>query len=505
MRLGCPGWRPLGAAFGLGAVMATGQAPYGLWWLSLPVMAFALNRLARQDAVSALWLGWFGGAGYFGLALDWIVSPFMVDAAQDGWMAPFALLFMAFGMALFWAVASGLAVTLRQPLPALVVTFTAAELARGYVLTGFPWALIGHIWIDTPPAQLAALIGPSGLTLATLAVASLAATAQRTGLVAALAFGGAIWTFGVVQLGLPDPAPPGVTLRLVQPNAPQQAKWDPDHAQMFFDRLMTATAAPPQAQAQAQAPAPPPAAGKVDLVIWPETALPYLVADNPDLPAMIGAAGHGAPVVVGLQRVDGLRGWNSLQVFGPDGGLRASYDKHHLVPFGEYIPLGDLAYDWFGIDQFAAIQGHAYSSGSGPAVLNLGGRLGHILPLICYEAVFPQDLRVATRPDWILQITNDAWFGTLSGPFQHAAQARLRAVEQGLPLVRVANTGVSEVIDARGRVTAALPFGTAGFLDAALPGALPATQYARFGEIPVLLMLLGCAAALLFKFRRPLA
>jgi apolipoprotein N-acyltransferase len=488
MRLGFPGWRSLWLPLGLGAAMASGQAPVGWWWVTLPALALLLHRLARATPAQAAWMGWFAGAGYFGAALTWIVSPFMVDASRDGWMAPFALVLMAFGLALFWALACGLARRGGMPLLALVTALTAAELARGYVLTGFPWALIGHVWIDTAPAQLAALIGPSGLTFLTFATAALAASLHPTRLISAAALLAAMWGFGLWQLSQPDPAAPGATLRLVQPNAPQDAKWDPENAQFFFDRLMAATAAP----------------GEVDLVIWPETALPYLVVTNPDLPALIATAGRGAPVAVGLQRVEGLRGWNSLQVFGPGGAVLASYDKHHLVPFGEYIPLADLAYDWFGIEAFAAQTGHAYSAGPGPLVWDLG-RLGLVLPLICYEAVFPQDLRTAVRPDWLLQVTNDAWFGTLTGPFQHAAQARLRAVEQGLPLVRVANTGVTEVVDARGRITAALPFGTDGFLDAALPGPLPATPYSRWGEIPLLVWLAGCVALLLIKRRRPKA
>ncbi len=485
MWFGFPGWRPIGTAFGLGAVMATGQAPLGWWFLTLPALAVLLHFIAKGTARRAVWLGWFAGAGYFGLALNWIISPFLVDAAKDGWMAPFALVLMAFGMALFWAAACGAGLRARRPLIGLVTTLTAAELLRGYVLTGFPWALIGHVWIDTPPVQMAALIGPSGLTLLTLAIAGLAATLRPAKVAAALLSLAALWGYGLWQLALPDPTPTGLTLRLVQPNAPQDAKWDPAKARFYFDRLMAATAAP----------------GKVDLVIWPETALPYLLRDNPELAVLIGAAGRGAPVAVGLQRVVGTRGWNSMQVFGPDGATLASYDKHHLVPFGEYIPFGDLAYDWFGIRAFAARTGNAFTAGPGPAVLELG-RLGKVLPLICYEAVFPQDLRTETRPGWLLQITNDAWFGTLSGPFQHAAQARLRAVEQGLPLARVANTGVTEMIDARGRVTASLPFGTDGFLDAALPGALPATPYARFGEIPLLLLLAGCAALAMLRRRR---
>ena len=488
VRLGFPGWRGVALPAALGVAMASGQAPLGWWFVTLPALALLLRLLAQQTAVTGAWMGWCAGAGYFAAALNWIVQPFMVDAARDGWMAPFAVTFMAFGLALFWALASWAALRTKAPLLGLIAGLGLAELARGYVLTGFPWALIGHVWIDTPVAQVAAMVGPSGLTLMTLTAAALLAGARPRSVAAAMALGTGLWGFGAWQLGQPTPTEPGVTLRLVQPDAAQDSKWDPAHAQEYFDRLMSATAAP----------------GKVDMVIWPETALPYLVVDNPDLPAMISGAAQGALVAVGLQRVEGTRGWNALQVFGRDGSLVASYDKHHLVPFGEYIPFGDAAYDWFNIAAFASRTGHAYSAGPGPVVLNLG-HVGRVMPLICYEAVFPQDLRGTARPDWILQITNDAWFGTWTGPFQHAAQARLRAVEQGLPLVRVANTGVTEVVDARGRVTAALPFGTQGFLDAALPGALPATPYARWGEGPVLVWLAGLCAAILVKSRRPIA
>ncbi len=488
-RAGFPGWRALWLPSCLGALMALGQAPLGLWWISLPTLALLLRHLARQSPTTGAWMGWFAGGGYFALALHWLISPFLVDAARQGWMAPFALLAMAFGLAAFWALAIGLALRTPMKLTALVTALTTAELARGYLFTGFPWALIGHIWIDTPPAQLAALIGPSGLTLMTLAAAALFARVRAIPAVIGAALIAVPWGLGLWHLDQPDPPAPGVTLRLVQPNAAQEAKWDPDHAQLFLDRLLEATAAP----------------GKVDLVIWPETALPYLILAGSPLPAMIGQAGQGAPVVVGLQRVQGLRGWNALDVFAPDGTVLASYDKHHLVPFGEYIPLGDLAFDLFGIEAFAARTGNAFTAGPGPQVLDLGPKLGLVLPLICYEAVFPQDLRGTRRPNWLMQITNDAWFGTISGPFQHASQARLRAVEQGLPLVRVANTGVTEVVDARGRITASLPFGTQGYLDAALPGALRATPYARFGEVPLLVLLGGLLVTILVKSRRPLA
>ena len=226
----------------------------------------------------------------------------------------------------------------------------------------------------------------------------------------------AAWTHGAWTLSQPLPDGPGATVRLVQPNAEQALKWDPELARRFLDRLLDATAAAPDGTA-------PP-----DLVIWPETALPYLFEYHPELAPMIAEAAQGATVALGVQRAEEGRYWNSLAVIEPDGTVSQTYDKHHLVPFGEYMPLGDLAHEWFGLSAFAAQHGAGYTAGTGPKLLDFGPVMGRALPLICYEAVFPQDLRGTGRPDWLLQITNDAWFGTLSGPFQHADQARLRAI-----------------------------------------------------------------------------
>ncbi|MDB5658499.1 MAG: hypothetical protein JWS10_1114 [Cypionkella sp.] len=467
------GLRPFGVAALLGVLVATGQAPLGAWYIALPALAGLCWLIARSTA--PIWLAWFAGAGYFAAALNWIVQPFMVDVAKDGWMAPFALVFLAFGMALFWALAGWLSRFARSPAIGFAIALAATDLLRGYVLTGFPWALIGHIWIDTPVAQLAAHVGPSGLSLLTaLLAAGLASRrALPTGL--ALVSLAAAWTFGMWTLAQPMPNDRPVTLRLVQPNAEQQAKWDPDLANQFFNRLLAFTEAKPTP----------------DLVIWPETSLPYLLDLHPEIGGMIASAGNGASVAIGMQRVEGDKAWNSLAIIAPDGTRGQTYDKHHLVPFGEYIPFGDTLLSWANIAAFASQAGNGYMAGPGPQLLDFGPKLGRALPLICYEAVFPQDLRGTERPDWLLQITNDAWFGHWTGPFQHAAQARLRAIEQGLPLVRVANTGVTAVYDARGRITASLPFETASYLDAALPAALPATIYAVFGEYPVLLLLLG--------------
>ncbi len=485
-----PSRRSVATAFGLGLLAALGQEPLGAWYIALPAFVMLMHLVgnsptARHSAV----LGWVAGAGYFALALSWIVEPFLIDPVRYAWMAPFAMIFLSGGLALFWALAGALAGRFPNRVLGFALTLTAAELARGYVLTGFPWALVGHLWIKTPVAQIAGLIGGSGLSLMVLLPAAL--IAERRLLPALM--GVSLWlaglAYGLFVLSQPMPPETVNTLRLVQPNATQSMKWDPDAAKTFFDRQLAFTAAEPA----------------VDLVIWPETALPYLIDRHPELWRKISSAAQGGRVAVGLQRVEGTRGWNNLTVIGPDALPEASYDKHHLVPFGEYIPFGDLAYDWFGISAFAAQAGASYSAGQGPAVLNLGSTLGKVLPLICYEAVFPQDLRGTERPDWLLQITNDAWFGTISGPFQHAAQAQLRAIEQGLPLVRVANTGVTAVYDARGRETASLPFGVASYLDARLPGALPATLYSRFGEAPILVLLCGLGLTLIARRRDPTA
>jgi len=470
-------------AFSAGAIAALGHAPLYLWPLTIGGIALLTGLVARSSR-GAGWIGLLGGMGYGAVALSWIVEPFLIEPEIYGWMAPFALFFMALGLGLFWALAGFAA----RALPfsdkgfGFALALTLVEHLRGHILTGFPWAMPGHVWISTPVAQFGALVGPTGLTLGLLLIAAaLAKWHWRPALAAALALG-VVWGLGLWVLAQPMPADRSASLRLVQPNAKQAMKWDRDKARLFLDRLLELSATGPRS----------------DLVIWPETALPYLLDYHPELPEMIAAAGRGAPLAIGVQRAEGARFWNSLMVIGPDGRIGPTYDKHHLVPFGEYIPFGDLALRAFGIRAFAAQAGAAYSAGPGPELLDFGPALGRALPLICYEAVFPQDVNAPpARPDWLLQITNDAWFGTLSGPYQHADQARMRAIEQGLPLVRVANTGLTAVYDARGRVRAALPFGTTGQLDAALPGALAATAYARFGDTPALVLLAGLALMLL--------
>jgi apolipoprotein N-acyltransferase len=553
--------RALLAAFGAGMMVAAGQAPWGFWMLSLAGLTGLFWLVLRGRAPG--WSGFAAGAGYGALALNWIVSPFFVDAARDGWMAPFALILMAAGMGTFWGIGLrfGVAIacptgTVRRARPGLrrfegypplracfialgmATGMGASDLLRGYVLTGFPWALLGHVWLGTPLMQVGALIGPVGLSmLLALPAAGIAlllsrpsfsvryrnGQGQRTPVLLAVlamccfAVMPAGWVWGLERLAQPlIPRDPALTLRLVQPNAPQHLKWRRDMMGYFFTRALDLTEAPSRG-------------AMPDLVIWPETTAPFWldqpgfgleeiaeaarIAATRNLPGgSFQSAGSGAargaatgphappPVALGIQRADGTRYFNSMAIINPDATVGPVYDKFHLVPFGEYLPLGDLLAK-VGISAFAAQAGHGYTAGTGAQVLDLG-RLGKVQPLICYEAVFPQDLRAAPeRPDWVMQITNDAWFGSNSGPQQHLAQARLRAVEMGLPVARAANTGITAMIDPYGRITGALALDTRGVLDVSLPAALPETPYARWGDLPIFIIL-TVFTALLLVFRR---
>ena len=472
-------------AFALGMAVALGQAPFGLWPVALVALAGVIWLVAEAESWrAAFWIGLAAGTGQFAVALSWIVEPFLIDLARHGWMAPFAVVLLSVGLALFWGGAAALASWTPSPALGFVAAFAGLEWLRGVVLTGFPWAMLGHVFIGTPIDQLAAVLGPSGLSLLLLLAAALPVAWRWRGALGSVVVLGAAVGFGLWRLDQPLPDAREGVVRLVQPNAEQALKWDQALADTHLDRLLDLTAQGTPAE----------------LTLWPETAVPFMLEYAPSVAGLVMAASGGRPVALGIQReAEGLF-YNSLRVLEGEGTEAARYDKHHLVPFGEFIPFGDLAYDWFGITAFAAQAGSTYSAGAGPAVLDLG-RFGKVLPLICYEAVFPRLVNAAPeRADWMLQITNDAWFGVWTGPFQHFDQARLRAVEQGLPLVRVANTGVTAVIDARGRVVEALPFGTRAVLDTRIPGALPPTPYARWGDLPLALLLAGLAG---LAFGRP--
>ena len=489
------GWRLAALAILCGVVMALGQAPlslpYGLL-LALPGLGWLFVN--QQSHKGAFLTGWWAGSGYFAASTFWIVEPFFIEPEIYGWMAPFALVFMAAGLALFWGGAFLLAAMAQgRPLLrliALAVAWTGFEFARAHILTGFPWGLLAYVWSETPLFQLLAFIGPHGLGLLTLLIGFLPLVASRNpwvGAGSAIALVAALWFGG--QQRLPDAPNMGkTTVRLLQPNAPQHLKWRGDMVDVFFKRMLEMTRAP--------APRHP------DVVIWPETSIPYaLGSDTRALRIISDAAGPQTQVVAGIQRYQDNRVYNSMVYLDQAGGILAVYDKHHLVPFGEYIPLGHLL-SRFGIRGLADNEGNGFASGIGVRIIQATG-LPDFLPLICYEAIFPGLAQLdKARPNWILHITNDAWFGNYSGPFQHLVQVRARAVEQGLPVARSANTGVSAMIDPYGRILAQLPLNEAGFLDAQLPAPLPPTLYSRWGELPWLLIALFLAAIVGLECRK---
>ena len=473
----------------LGASAALGQAPWEMPWLTVPVLVAAF-ALPAQGWATAFFNGWAFGLGYFALALHWIVQPFMVDAARDGWMAPFALLFMATGLALFWAAAFGAARSLapgRGAALALVVCWTGAEIARSLLFTGFPWALIGHIWTPTPLAQLAAFVGPHGLSFLTLGVAACVAQARLWSIAPVVVLALGWWGLNPGPAPAIDPAAP--LIRLVQPNVPQDEKWNPDRIPVHFQRILDLTAG---ASAAARAP---------DLVIWPETAIPWILDQAQGALESSALAARGAPLILGVQRREDGRFYNSLALLDRVGAVTALYDKSHLAPFGEYMPLGEVM-SRFGIHGLASSEGGGFSSGPGLSLIDVPG-IGPVLPLICYEGIFAEEVNaVQGRARLMVLITNDAWFGTDSGPYQHFALARLRAIEQGLPMARVANTGISGLIDAQGRVLGQIGLGQQGLLDLPLPAALPPTLYIKTGDWPVLLLLALLTLGLITTRRR---
>jgi apolipoprotein N-acyltransferase len=496
--------RLLAPAAGLAAALAF--PPFGLLpgLLGYGLMLRLSDTEGPRPLRSAFFRGWLAGVGYFSLGVGWITEPFMVDAAEQGWMAPFALLLMAGGLALFWGAAAALYRLFRPGGWSRVLVFAAAlsalEWLRGHVFTGFPWNLPGETWAaGSAPSQAAAVVGAYGLTFITIAVAACAAllfdaVSRRARLIsaaAALAALGGLYGWGAVRLASAQgPEPDAPMVRLVQANIDQKEKWRPENLQLIFDTYMAMTTEP--------------GARTPDVVVWPEGALPAVIDDllapgSPYLERLAGALRPGQTLMMGANRAGpgpkgGVAYYNSLialrrESAAEGGGLRVTgvYDKHRLVPFGEFLPLGAIATRW-GVRSLVHMP-EDFTAGAAPRPLQPLG-LPAVQPLICYEALFPHFTAEAAqrgglRPAWILNVSNDAWFGVTSGPLQHLNMAGYRAIEEGLPLARATPTGVSAMIDAHGRVVEGrqLGLGREGVIDMRLPRALSPTLYSRFGEI----------------------
>ena len=499
------GWRRLLFAFAVGAFSATGFAPlqffpalllgYGVLVL-LVDGADAGPRPVRRAATA----GWAFCFGQFLVGLHWIGFAFLVDPSNHLWQMPFAVVSLPAGLALFGALACGLAAYFWQDGPARLFVFAVmmagAEWLRGHVFTGFPWNLAAYGWgASLAVLQSASLMGAYGLSFLTILLGASSAElcSNGTGLrkfaspAALVLLFAALWAHGVYRLdSTPESNVPGVVVRLVQPNIPQAEKFVRGLMLRNWSRLVTLSIRPDGA------------AGRPTHIVWPEAATGFAVARAPGALDQIALfTARGQTLITGSVRVDrgvdGTAWYNSLYLFPAGGALPLVYDKFHLVPFGEYVPYAGLL-GRIGITQVTT--GEGASAGDHPHVLTAPGA-PPLTPLICYEAIFPHAVTdpASPRPGWFVNVTDDSWFGPWAGPRQHLLTARVRAIEEGLPIARAANTGISAMIDGLGRIRASQDLNTMGVVDSALPAALPLTPYTRFGDLVFLLFLVIAAFA----------
>jgi apolipoprotein N-acyltransferase len=515
------GWRRAAIAFAAGAISVLALAPMNAWpvlFATFPVLVWLIDGAAAGrlgGVMTAAVSGWWFGFGYFVAGLYWMGFAFLVDAKTFAWLLPFAVVGLPAALAFFTAAAFGVArlIWMRGPwrVVGLALALTGAEWLRGHVLTGFPWNTIGYAL--TGPlvlAQASALIGLWGLTFfAVWLFGSPAVLAdERTDtprrwmtvlipvtLLAVLA------AYGAARLARsPTQYVPGVKLRIMQPNLAQDEKFNYGAKQQVMARYL----------ALSDRATGPGASGVRDVthLIWPESAFPFFLQREPEAMAQIAdLLPPGTVLIVGAARPASaaptpgmIHAYNSIYVIDHDGAILSVYDKLHLVPFGEYLPFQDFL-ERHGLMALTKIRG-GYLPGTVRKPIAVP-RAPPFLPLICYEIVFPGEaVPSGERPAWLVNLTNDGWFGLSSGPYQHLQQARVRAIEEGLPLVRAANTGVSAVIDPLGRFVRSLPLGTEGVLDSALPQPIAPTPYVRFRDGPAGLVMFAALALVLWRRRR---
>jgi apolipoprotein N-acyltransferase len=509
------GWRRRLIALAAGATGALAMAPFNIFpALAIP-MSVAVwlidgcaetrqmppGRRVRLNLSPALWrafgIGWWWGFGYFLAGLWWLGAAFLVEADEFAWALPLGVVGVPALLAIFPGLGFVIARLIWTPgagrLFALSAGLSFAEWLRGHALTGFPWNTFGMALAgNLVTAQLASIVGLYGLTVIAILIFSAPAVLGEKSAIqgarrrlppaiatAVLTFAG-ICAFGALRLAGPIAAPvAGVKLRIMQPNLAQDAKFRPDNKARILARYLTLSARRPKSDRSGL--------DDVTVLIWPESAFPFILSRDAGALAEIGAVlPQDTVLVTGAARADDearpygrARYFNAIQVIASGGHILDSYDKVHLVPFGEYLPF-QTAFDRLGMRQFVHVPG-GFEAGSKSRLLVVPG-LPAVAPLICYEAIFPGEVvpAEAPRPGLLLNVTNDGWFGTTIGPYQHFAQARLRAIEEGLPLIRAANTGISAIVDPYGRVLAELPLGAESVLDGGLPQPIAAPFFARF-------------------------
>ncbi|MBL0942215.1 MAG: apolipoprotein N-acyltransferase [Alphaproteobacteria bacterium] len=496
-----------GGLFILGALTALAMPPvsfFPILFMSFSGLLRALDTLMLASKRQVFIAGWSFAFGYFVLGLYWIVYALGVDLEKFLWLVPFALFGLPAILALFPAFAILLTRLSRTQNLAKCLVFSLLwvifEWIRGHIFTGLPWNLIGYSWmVCLPVVQSVSVMGIYGLSLLTVFISTLPyawfSGSRQKGvrplIIIMLGFFLLITALGYQRLsGAPLSSREGEVIRIVQPNIKQENKWDPAQIRNNFFRLIELSAL------QSEKP--------IQYLIWPESATTFFLNENRDSLKIIAEnLGKETTLFTGAPRrqVDSddktVKIWNSLLVVNHEGQVIGIYDKAHLVPFGEYVPWRAYFPSWVSKVTYGSLD---YSAGAGLRTLVLP-QIKPFSPLICYEVIFPGKVvaKEGQRPHWILNLTNDGWYGYTSGPFQHAAIAQVRAIEEGLPLVRAANTGISLVIDPYGRQVASLGLQQTGVLDAVLPSAIDEqTLYSRYGDkILVLMLMVGGALSLL--------
>ena len=520
------GWRRAAIAALAGACGALAMAPLGLFPAMIPSLTVAVwlidgsdrATLARSGARRHLWptlrcafgAGWWWGFGYFAAGLYWLGAAFLVDPDKTAWLMPFGVVGLPAVLAVYMGVAFALARAAWMAGAGRVVVLALAllitELLRGVLFTGFPWNDLGMaLGTDIVLAQGAAIVGLHGLTALTVLIFAAPATladrrdaADGTGrrmvllptVLAAAALAG-LAIFGALRLSAGHVGiVPGVKLRIMQPDVFGDGSFTYENRDALLRKYLALSDRATSDETGGLA--------DVTHLIWPESPFPFILSRDPDaMDAIARALPKNGVLVTGAARVEGTPGsatsppryFNSIQVIGrkagPEGGGEAgdSYDKVHLVPFGEYTPFMALM-ERLGVSQFVPIPG-GFTPGPRHRILHVPG-LPPVVPAVCYEAIFSGAVVPPDEPSpdegLILNVSDDGWFGRTAGPYQHLAQARLRAIEQGLPLIRAANTGVSAIIDPYGRILEELPLGEAGVLDGFLPKTIAPTAFSEINE-----------------------
>jgi apolipoprotein N-acyltransferase len=508
------GYRRYGVAFLLGVLAAAALPPVDMApVLLVSFVGFVWLFDGAQRSREAFGIGWCFGLGFFVAGFYWMTAALFVDIARFWWLTPFALLGVPSGLAIFTGGAALAAHLVCRGLKwrgasralALSVFWCLAEWLRGHVLTGLPWNLVGYAWSGAFPGnlemlQVTSVIGIYGLSLLTVTAAVLPATLGDLAgrrwppLIAAAGLLAACFAFGWARVdGAGTVATqPGIAIRIIQPSIPETLGSDPAERLANFRKQLALSSEP---------------GGPFNLLIWSEgSAPPCLDRDKGARMAIASVLPADGAAFVGSDRCDPPAGapehfWNSMAVIDHSGAIQAYYDKAHLVPFGEYVPFRSV----LPIDKITPGTVD-FSSGPGPRTLHIAG-VPPVSPLICFEVIFPGAvIDPADRPQWLLTISDDAWYGLTSGPFQHFAIARVRAVEEGLPVVRAANNGISGLIDPSGRVVRRLDLNVVGALDVPLPRALSPTLYEQVGDaffFSALPVLLGLAWAFASLTRKP--